>query len=68
MGPAEDRVDLDLNKVTIDELEGLDNPVLKRVLLQVKEHMEEEASRPPESMEYSSFCLHEVFYNYGRNK
>jgi hypothetical protein len=65
MESGEDRIDLDLNKVSVKELEGLDNPVLKRVLLQVKKHLEEEATDAPPSMDYYSFNSHNVFYNYG---
>ena len=64
MESAEDRIDLDLNKVTAKDLEGLDNPVLKRVLLQVKEHLEDEATGAPPSTDYYSFNSHHVFYNY----
>ena len=65
MESEEDRIDLDLNKVAVKELEALDNPVLKRVLLQVKKHLEEEATDAPASMDYYSFNSHNVFYNYG---
>jgi len=64
MKASEDRVDLDLNSVTVDELTGLSNPVLKRVLLQAKKRMDDEASGSAESAEASKFCLHNVFYNY----
>jgi hypothetical protein len=64
MVETEDRIDLELSTVTVNELEGLDSPVLKHVLLQVKKHLEQEATDAPPSTDYYSFNSHSVFYNY----
>ncbi len=60
MGPVEDRVELDLNNVTVGDVRRLDNPVLKSVMLQVKKQMEEEAAGSRDLMQHTS---HSVFYS-----
>jgi hypothetical protein len=64
MAPAEDQVQIDMNNVTVGEIQRLDNPALKNLMLQVKKQLEEEAAgtRSPLSSDHSVFYSN--FYNY----
>jgi hypothetical protein len=48
-------VQFDISKLTVAEIRQLDNPVLREVLLKVKERVEAEPSRHPDVMQYNSF-------------
>ena len=60
MAPTESGAPLDMGNLTVGDIQGLDNPVLKAVLLKVKKHLEEQAAGVREPMAHTS---HEVFYS-----
>jgi hypothetical protein len=65
MTPPEDQVQIDLSSVTVGDIQRVDNPALKALMLQVKQQLEEEATGerdPRKSSNHNVFYM--SFYNY----
>ncbi len=59
MTPAEDQVQIDMSKVSVGDIQRLDNPALKTLMLQVKQQLEEEAAGTRDRQKTAN---HNVFY------
>jgi hypothetical protein len=65
MAAAGDDPGLDVSNLTVGDIQRLDNPVLKGVLLQVKKQLEEEAAGARDPMQHTSHSVfYQEFYNY----
>jgi hypothetical protein len=59
MTRPDDQVQIDMGNVTVGEIQRLDNPALKEIMLQVKKQLEDEATGSPERPKNT---VHNVFY------
>jgi hypothetical protein len=67
MAPADDQVQIDMSNVTVGDIQRLDNPALKALMLQVKKQMEEEATGSRDPLKSANHSVHYLnFYNYTR--
>jgi hypothetical protein len=65
MTPAEEPVQIDMNNVTVGDIQRLDNPALKTLMMQVKQQLEEEAAGAQDPLKCTSHSVHYLnFYNY----
>jgi len=65
MTPAEDRVQIDMSNVTVGEIQQMDNPALKALMLQVKQQLDEEAEGARDPLKSANHSVHYLnFYNY----
>lgn len=65
MTPPEDQVQIDMSNVTVGEIQQLDNPALKALMLQVKQQLEEEEAGSRDPLKSANHSVHYLnFYNY----